>query len=109
MLNIRGVTAVALSSALTAYENGYAPLPEAIAEIRLAHSLLTLGEPTADELRPFLGHRWEVRRGRRQRSPDRNLVTKAEYQDAQVRALAVRLNLPEGFVAARVRPIGDRT
>jgi hypothetical protein len=108
MLNIRGVAAVALSSALAAYENDHPALPDTIAEIRLAHSLLTKGEPTAEELRPFLGDRWEVHR-RRYQSSDRNLITKGDYEAAQVRALAVRLNLPEGFVAARVRPVGDRT
>lgn len=107
MLDVKHTAAVALSSALTASKNGYLPLPDTINEIQLAHSLLTQGEPTADELRSLLGEGWVINRGhdRRREPPDTNVVTEAEYEAAQIRVLAGRLGLSEGFVAARVRPI----
>jgi hypothetical protein len=106
MLDVKHVATVALSSALTAWEHGYPPLPDTIQELRVAHSLLTDGEPTADELRPFLGEGWTIRRRCDHRGDsDTNAVTEAEYAVAQIRALAARLGLTEGFVAARVRPI----
>ena len=106
MLDVKHTASVALSSALTAWEHGYQPLPDTIQELRVAHSLLTDGEPTADELRPFLGEGWIIRRRCDHRGDsDTNAVTEAEYAVAQIRGLAARLGLTEGFVAARVRPI----
>lgn len=107
MLNSKQTARQAFSSLLTAWDTGQDPLPETIQEVRLAHSLLTRGEPTAEELRPFLGERWVIcrRAGRSQESSDINVVTERDYLVAQIRALAARLDLPEGFVAARVQPI----
>jgi hypothetical protein len=53
MLDVKQVATIALSSALTAWDDGDTPSPDTIREIRLAHSLLTDGEPSAVELRPF--------------------------------------------------------
>jgi hypothetical protein len=104
MLNVKHVATVALSSGLTAWDSGYPPLPDTIHEMRLAHST---GEPTLEELRPILGERWKIRgrRDHRRELTGRNSVTAADYAAAQIRALAARLNLPEGFVAARLQPI----
>ena len=44
MLDVKHVATVALSSALTAWEHGYRPLPDTIQEPRVAHSLLTDGK-----------------------------------------------------------------
>jgi hypothetical protein len=105
MLDVKHVATVALSSALTAWEHGYPPLPDTIQELHLAHSLLIDGEPTAHELRPFLGEGWIIRRRSDHRGDsDPNAVTEAEYAVVQIRALASRLG-STGFVAARVRPI----
>jgi hypothetical protein len=111
MLDVKHAATVALSSALTAWKNGCPPLPDSIQEIRLAHSLLTQGEPTADELRPFQGERWGIQRrcDQRRKPPDTNAVTETDYAVAQIRALAARLGILEGFVAARVRPISRST
>jgi hypothetical protein len=107
MLNVKHVATVALSSALTAWDSGYPPLPDTIHEMRLAHSLLTEGDPTPEELRPILGERWEIRsrRDHRREMTGRNSVSATDYAAAQIRALAVRLNLTEGFVAARLQPV----
>jgi hypothetical protein len=75
--------------------------------MRLAHSLLTTGEPTPEELCPFLGERWEIRSRRyhRREMTGKNSVTATDYAAAQIRALTARLNLTEGFVAARLQPV----
>ena len=103
MVDVKQVATVALSSALADWETGYTPSLPTIREIRLALSLLTEGEPSADELRPFLGEGWVIRSGGRcANATGLNAVSRAEYSLAQIRALAVRLGMPEGFVAARL-------
>ena len=105
MLDVNRAAAIALTSALADWEAGYPPSLDTIREIRLAHSLLTDGEPSADELRQFLGEGWVIRSRGRSASIGINAVTEAEYASAQVQALAARLGLPERFIAARLRDV----
>ena len=103
MVDVKRAATIALTSALANWEAGYTPSLITIREIRLAHSLLTEEEPSAEELRPFLGEGWVIRsRGRSEKASDTNTVSEAEYALTQIRALAVRLGLPERFVAARL-------
>ena len=104
MLDVNRTATIALTSALADWEAGYPPSLDTIREIRLAHSLLTEGEPSADELCPFLGCGWVIR-GRSARTNGVNAVTESEYASAQVQALAARLGLPERFIAARLRDV----
>ncbi len=110
MPDVKHIATVALSSVLTAWENGYPPLPDTIHEMRLAHCLVAQGGSTSDELHSFLGEGWVVRcrRSHRRDMSDTNAVTEAEYAVAQIGALAARLDLAEGFVASLVRPIFRR-
>lgn len=93
MFNIKSVAVDALSSALSRLEHCSPPTEEVIDKVRLAHSLLARGEPTAEELQPLLGQGWVIQ-GRSGRA-DINAVSRADYRAAQIRALAARLDLPE--------------
>jgi hypothetical protein len=44
MLDVKHAASLALSSALTAWEHGYRPLPDTIQEPRVAHSRLIDGK-----------------------------------------------------------------
>ena len=104
MVDVKHVATVALSSVLTDWEAGDALSLPTIREVRLALSLLVDGQPDADELRPFLGEGWVIRsRNRPSRMSGTNAVSDAEYELAQVRALAARLGMPERFVADCLR------
>ena len=104
MVNVKQVATVALSSVLMDWEAGGTPSLPTIREVRLALSLLADGQPDADELLPFLGSGWIIRsRGRRSRMSGTNAISEAEYELAQIRALAVRLGMPERLVADCLR------
>jgi hypothetical protein len=104
MLNVKKVATVALSSALANVEAGQPLSPTTIREIRVAHSLLTDGLPSADELRPFLGGGWMIRpRNRSARNAGVNAISETELALAQIRVLAVRLGIPERLIIDLLR------
>ena len=104
MVDVKQVATTALSSALTDWEAGDTLSLPTIREVRLALSLLVDGQPTADELRPFLGPGWVIRsRGQSHSGSGTNAVSEAEYELARIRAVAARLGMPERFVADCLR------
>lgn len=93
----------ALRSVLTAHGAGRKVMEDTINECRLALSLLVDGAPTVEELKPFIGSNWAICRAtKRARARYDNCLSPAAFRKAEIKAIATRLGLSEGFVSVRV-------